>query len=122
MVMRPKPALFSDTKLVRNATIREMVGTTPILHHIEQQRVKWFGHLTRMPISHPAHRAYNMKMTGYKARGRPRKTWISGVKETLTSHGITPRQAFQLAADRRLFLPATPPDGTSGQIKQSIIM
>ena len=30
-----------------------------------------------------ASKAYNTKMSGYKARGRPRKTWIEGVTETL---------------------------------------
>ena len=49
-----------------------------------------------------------VKMSGYKARGRPRKTWIDGVKETLKTQNIPPTQAFKLAADRKLFLPSTP--------------
>ena len=55
-----------------------------------------------------ASKAYNTKMSGYKARGRPRKTWIEGVKETLKILNIPPTQAFKLAADRKLFLPSTP--------------
>ena len=55
-----------------------------------------------------ASNAYNTKMSGYKARGRPRKTWIEGVKETLKTYNIPPTQAFKLAADRKLFLPTTP--------------
>ena len=53
-------------------------------------------------------KAYNTKMSGYKARGRPRKTWIEGAKETPNTHNIPPTQAFKLAADRKLFLPLTP--------------
>ena len=93
---------------IRNSVIREMVGTTDVMHHIEHQRIKWFGHLMRLPTQHPAQRAYIMKFNGNKARGRPRKTWSDGVKETLTAHGIPLTQALRLVAERRLFLPATP--------------
>ena len=56
--------------------IREMVGTKSIHHHIQQQRIKWFGHPTRLPIQHPAHRAYNTRFSGHmhKAKQRSRKT------------------------------------------------
>ena len=88
--------------------IRKMVGTKSIHHHIQQQRIKWIGHLTRLQIQHPAQRAYNTRFSGRKARGRPRKTWINGVKETLSLYNIPPAQVFRRAADKRLFLPATP--------------
>ena len=64
--------------MILNTKIREMVGTKSIHHHIQQQRIKWFGHLTRLPVQHPAHHAYNTRFNG-----SPRKTWINGVKETL---------------------------------------
>ena len=88
---------------IRNTTIRERVGTTPIHHFIQQQRTRWFGHVVRMPPHQLPSR-----VSGYNARGRPRKTWIEGVKETLTSHGISPLRASRLAVDRQLFLPTTP--------------
>ena len=94
--------------MIPNTKIREMVGTKSIHHHIQQQRIKWFGHLTRLPIQHPAQRAYNTRFSGRKARGRPQKTWINGVKETLSLYSIPPAQAFRRAADTRLFLPMTP--------------
>ena len=92
---------------IKNTKIREMVGTT-ILDHLQQQRIRWFGHLTRKAPHHLASKAYNTKMAGYKARGRPRKTWIEGMKETLKTHNIPPTQAFKPATDRKLFLPSTP--------------
>ena len=78
---------------IRNCVIREMVGTNDVMHHIQHQRIKWFGHLMRLPTHHPAQRAYLQKFDGNKARGRPRKTWIDGVRETLTTHGIPLTQA-----------------------------
>ena len=94
--------------LIPNSKIREMAETKSIRHHIQQQRIKWFGHLKRLPIHHPPQRAYNTRFSGHKARGRPRKTWINGVKETLSLYNIPPAQALRRAADKRLFLPATP--------------
>ena len=70
--------------MIPNTNIREMVGTKSIHHHIQQQRIKWFGDLTRLPVQHPAQCVYNTRFSGRKARGRPRKTRINGVKETLS--------------------------------------
>ena len=39
---------------IRNEEIRSMVGVKPVTHHIDQQRVKWFGHLPWMPTDQPA--------------------------------------------------------------------
>ena len=69
--------------MIPNTKIREMVRTKSIHHHIQQQRIKWFGHLTRLSIQHLAQCAYNTRFSGSKARGRPWKTWINGVKETI---------------------------------------
>ena len=44
--------------MIPNTKIREMVGTKSIHHHIQQQKIKWFAHLTRLPIQHPAQCAY----------------------------------------------------------------
>ena len=104
-----KAVNMTSRDMIPNIKIREMVGTKSIHHHIQQQKIKWFRHLTRLPIQHPAQRAYNtIRFSGRKARGRPRKTWVNGVKETVSLHNTPRAQAFRRAADKRLFLPATP--------------
>ena len=80
--------------MIPNTKIREMVGTKSIRHHIQQQRIKWFGHLTRLPIHHPAQHAYNTRFSGGKAIGCPCKTWINRVKETLSLYNIPLAHAF----------------------------
>ena len=99
---------------IRNDKIRSMLGVKPVTYHIDQQRVKWFGHLIRMPNDQPALRAYTQRFSGRKARGRPRTRWVDNVKNTLKSHGISMTEANRLAAKRNLFLPTTP-TGTSGK-------
>ena len=101
---------------IRNEVIRETVGATSVLNFIEQQRIKWFGHLNRMPTNQPALRAYTSRYSGWRARGRPRRRWCDGVADALRPHDLTLQQATRLAADRQLYLPATP-SGTSGSKK-----
>ena len=55
---------------IRNEHTREMIGITPAHHYIQQQRIKWFGHMTSMAIYQLALKAYNTRMTGFKARER----------------------------------------------------
>ena len=75
--------------MIPNTKIREMVGTKCIHHHIQQQRIKWFGHLTRLPIPTPSS---NVHITQDSVAAKqedppppPPKTWINGVKETTIS-------------------------------------
>ena len=86
----------------------------PVLQRVKQQQIKWFGHITRMPINQPALRACNTKYSGWRARGRPRKRRSDSVADTLRTQGMSLLQATRLAADRRLCLPATP-TGTIGR-------
>ena len=38
---------------IRNETIRRMVGTVPVIDYINKQRIRWFGHIIRMPPQQP---------------------------------------------------------------------
>ena len=97
---------------IRNEVIRDMVGA-------KQQQIKWFGHITRMPINQSVLQAYNTKYSGWRARGRPRKRWSDSVADTLRTEGMSLLQATRLAADRQL-CPLATPTGTSGRKKVQV--
>ena len=82
-------------RVQRQANVTHLLGVQVWMH-------------VELGVGLAAQRAYNTRFSGHKARGRPRKTWINGVKETLSLYNIPPAQAFWHAADKRLFLPATP--------------
>ena len=65
---------------IRNEDIRKTVGVSPIMDYVNKQRVKWFGHLMRLPTEQPALRAYRAGSSGTRAKGRPRKRWIDDMK------------------------------------------
>ena len=102
---------------IRNEKIRERTGTKPVLNFVEQQRIKWFGHVLRMSTSQPAARSFYHRESGYKSRGRPRKDWLTGIKETLADYKITTAEANHLAYDRMLRLPSTSQDNRRGRKK-----
>ena len=100
---------------IRNTDIRDTVKTRPCLEYIDQQRIKWFGHLVRMQQDQPAAHAYNKLCQRYRNTGKPRKRWIDCVKETCHRHGIQIGEANNMAKERKLHLPTTL-RGTSGRI------
>ncbi|GFR58064.1 RNA-directed DNA polymerase (Reverse transcriptase) domain containing protein [Elysia marginata] len=101
---------------IRNEVIRAQVGATPVLQHVENQQIKWFGHLMRRPTDQPAHQTYNSRYSGKRPRGRPRRRCSDSVADTLKGNNKSLCEASHLAVERRLHLPETP-DGTSGRKK-----
>ena len=76
--------------MIHNTKTREMEGTKSIHHHIQHQRIICLNVSHDCQNTKPAQPAYNSRFSGQKARRRPRKTWINGVKETLSSYNILP--------------------------------
>lgn len=66
----------------------------------------------RMSSKQPTHRIHNMRISGFKTKGRPRKSWTNYVKESLLKHSITLEQDIHLAAEKTLSSCDTP-KGTS---------
>jgi len=84
-----RAAKVSRRDKIRNVEVRKMVGIQPTMNFIQEQRLRWFGHLMRMPPNQPALKCYNSQLSGTRARGRPRKRWMDGIKE-LSMHQPQP--------------------------------
>jgi hypothetical protein len=69
---------------VRNVTIREImeVGKN-ILEVIEVKRLRWFGHVKRMPRNRLPQKMLEWEPEGTQRRGRPKERWIDGVRQTM---------------------------------------
>jgi hypothetical protein len=67
---------------VRNVTIREVmeVGEN-ILEVIEEKRLRWFGHVKRMPGNRLPLKILEWEPEGTQRRGRPTERWIDGLRE-----------------------------------------
>jgi hypothetical protein len=82
-----RSARESRKEKVRNGTIRAImeVGKN-ILEVIEEKRLRWFGHVKRMPGNRLPMKILEWEPEG---KGRPKERWIDGVRRSMTNHGLT---------------------------------
>ena len=77
---------------VRNDWIRERVGVTPVLIRVDSARLRWWGHMERMPDVRIASRRWRWRVDGVRPRGRPKKRWMECVEDSLRRHRLPTAQ------------------------------
>jgi hypothetical protein len=85
-----RSAKTSRKEKVRNGTIRAImeVGKNT-LEVNEEKRLRWFGHVKRMPGNRLPLKILEWEPEGTQRRGRPKDRWIDGVRWSMTNHGLT---------------------------------
>lgn len=86
---------------IRNQKVREDLKVEPILEYMDRQKMKWFGHITRMGENRQVKRVWLARTTDKKTRGRPRKTWDNTVAECLKKRGKTWNEGTKLAKNKK---------------------
>jgi hypothetical protein len=85
-----RSARKSRKEKVRNVTIRAiMEARKNILEVNEEKRLRWFGHVERMPGNRLPLKVLEWEPEGTRRRGRPKERWIVGVRRSMTNHGLT---------------------------------
>ena len=87
---------------ISNQSIRERTKQPTASSLLRQRRLRWFGHLHRMPSSLPLRRFFdfNPNIHGWKSpRGRPKTSWAYSIKHDLLSAGLD-SNAAQMVYDR----------------------
>jgi hypothetical protein len=75
---------------VRNVTIREVMEVRKnILEVTEEKRLRWFGHVKRMPGNRLPLKVLEWEPERTRRRGRPKERWVDGVRRSITNHGRT---------------------------------
>jgi hypothetical protein len=82
-----RSARKSRKEKVRNVEIME-VGKN-ILEVTEEKRLRWFGHVKRMPGNRLPQKTLEWEPEGTRRRGRPKERWIDGVRRSVTNLGLT---------------------------------
>ena len=67
---------------------------------MDQGVLRWFGHVERMGNERLVKRVYDSEVRGVRKSGRPRKSWLNGVKETLERKGLNIQEAKVCVQDR----------------------
>jgi hypothetical protein len=68
--------------------IREVTNVESIVEIITQHRLKWFGHVSRMPDQSWIKKCLYMNIAGKRERGRPAKKWMDLVNKDMRDKGL----------------------------------
>ena len=60
----------------------------PIVQKIDEQVLRWFGHVERMSNERIVKQVYESEYSGRRARGRPRRVWLDNVKEHVNDRAL----------------------------------
>jgi hypothetical protein len=100
-----RSATKSRKEKVRNGTIREVMEVRKnILEVIEEKRLRWFGHVKRMPGNRLPLKILEWEPEGTRRRERPKERWIEGVRRSMTKHGLTEKDTRDRYRWRNLVL------------------
>ena len=87
---------------VKNEGVRRRAGIEREFASRADQRVlRWFGHVERLDEYRMARRVSMAEAGGWRVRGRPRLSWMDGVKGALGIREMTAEAARQCAKDRK---------------------
>ena len=78
--------------------LRDRLGIPDITEVLCRNRLRWFGHVTRMDADNPASACRHVEVEGKRKQGIPRKTWSQLVSNDFRKMKLK----SQLAQDRRL--------------------
>ena len=87
---------------VTNEEIRKRTGQTLLVNVIQEKRLRWLGHVTRMDEARIPKQALQWEVAGFKRRpGRPRINWRDTVNKDLQRMGLTWEEVEASAQDRQ---------------------
>jgi hypothetical protein len=83
-----RSARKSRKEKVRNGTIRATMEVGKNISEVtEEKRLRWFGHVKRMPGNRLPLKILECEPEGTRRRGRPKERWIDGLRRSMTDHG-----------------------------------
>ena len=83
--------------------IRRRIDQPPVLRFLSQRRLRWFGHLCRLPDSHPtkAVASFDPRSVSWRRpRGAPRTRWIDVIRRDIAQLKLRWEEVPLLAVDR----------------------
>ncbi|KAI8494517.1 hypothetical protein Bbelb_277430 [Branchiostoma belcheri] len=85
---------------ISNAELYNRTGCSKLTTEITGRRLKWLGHVLRMPDNRIPKVALNWRPEGKRKRGRPKTTWRRTVSDDLAAMGLSWKSVNNMAQDR----------------------
>lgn len=78
----------SQDRVRRNTTIRNNLGLKPLRETLEENSLRWFRHVLRMPADRIARQNFERRVDERSSRGCLRKTWEEHVREAFMTKNL----------------------------------
>jgi hypothetical protein len=97
----------SRKDIIRNVTIRQQIGLEEtIMKEMEQNQLTCYGHVQRMAEGRLPKIALKWMPKQERARGRPKKNWMEGIKKAMNERNLIEgqwedRKQWSLGVGRR---------------------
>jgi hypothetical protein len=75
-----------------------------ILEVTEEKRLRWFGHVKRIPGNRLPLKILEWETQGTRRSGRPKERWIDGVRRSMKNNGLTEEDTRDRDSWRNLVL------------------
>ena len=88
----------------RNTAIRELLDIESLLLQIERSQLRWFGHVSRMPLERLPKQILHAEVSGKRPVGRPRTRWLDYIEDLgWNSLGLHPSEMQSVLVDREVW-------------------
>ena len=94
-------------RMICGVMLKDMVESTVIAsrvgmdEHLRQKRLRWFGHIASRSEEVGIKKVFELKIEGWRKRGRPVKPWIDMVEEDMKKRGVVQQDAGHREGWRR---------------------
>jgi len=95
--------------------LRSRFGIESIVDVVRRNRLRWFGHVQRKSEDDWIRKCTVLEVEGRKPKGRPKKTWMDGVKKDMNQLGLVVNDAEDRDRWRRMIWGKPADPGAPGQ-------
>ena len=86
---------------VSNKELRERLGIADITSLLQQNRLRWYGHVLQKDDNDWVNKCMEYEVVGSRPRGRPKRTWLEVVQRDCQVHGLSKDDAYAAKKQRR---------------------
>ena len=91
------------TAFALDATAQQRLGVDDIAFVLQQNRLRWYGHVLRKEDDDSVKKCMEYEVEGPRPRGRPKRTWREVVREDCQARKMNKVQGWVFAMAKTIF-------------------
>jgi len=93
---------FKVKDRVPSKELRERLGIDDIILILQQNRLRWYGHVLRKEDTDWVKKRMEYEVEGSRPRGRPKRTWKEVVQKDCQTHNLNKEDAMDRGRWKKL--------------------